>query len=123
MNHWKMMVQHTCISRARYEKLICLENKLIMNIVSLPKYEKVYDSKKDGESYITAQNLIANNLLKFSLLWIEPPFRNELVEWVEFWLDTEKIKYLVGIIWKYNHQNEVQLNKSLTNLINTLNKK
>jgi hypothetical protein len=39
-----------------------------MNIVSPPKYEKVYDSKEDGENYITAQNLIANNLLKSSLL-------------------------------------------------------
>jgi len=116
----KMMVQHTCISRARYERGICLENKLIMNIVSPPKYRKVYNNKEDWENFQEYNDILANSLIKSPVLSIEPPFTNELVEGVEFWLDTEKIEYLVGIIWKYNHQNEVQLNKSLTNLIQTI---
>jgi len=116
----KMMVQHTCISRARYERGICLENKLIMNIVSPPKYRKVYDNKADWDHFREMNDILANNLIKSPVLNVEPPFTNELIEGVEFWLDTEKIEYLVGVIWKYNHQNEVQLNKSLNSLINRL---
>lgn len=109
----KMMVQHTCISRARYERGICLENKLIMHIVSPPKYEKVYNSKEQWEKYKAYNKNLADGLVNSPLLNIEPGYKEELVEWEEFWFDMEKIEYLVSIIGKYNHQNEVQLNKNL----------
>lgn len=113
----KMLIKNTCIAKARYEKWVELEHKFLQNIISPPKFEKVYNSQEEYENYIIEKKR-ANEMFDIDILWpAEPSYTMQKVEWNAFDYDTEKIEYLINIIWKYNYQNEVRLNKNITSLL------
>lgn len=116
----KMLIKNTCIAKARYEKWVELEHKFLQNIVNPPKYEKVYDSQDEYENYIVEKER-ANDMFNMDLLWpAEPSYTMQKIEWNIFDYDMEKIEYLINIIWKYNYQNEVRLNKNITSLLSVI---
>jgi hypothetical protein len=60
-------------------------------------------------------------MFELDLLWpAEPSYTMQKVDWNAFDYDMEKIEYLINIIWKYNYQNEVRLNKNITSLLSVV---
>ena len=113
----KMLIKNTCIAKARYEKWVELEHKFLQNIISPPKYEKVYNSQKEYEKYLIDKQRHSEMFELDILAPTEPSYTMQKVEWNIFDYDMEKIEYLINIIWKYNYQNEVRLNKNITSLL------
>lgn len=114
----KMLVKNTCIVKSRYEKWIELENKLLQHILRPSKYEKVYKSKEEYENYIKNKQISLGIYDMDILSPTEPEYNLIKIDWDNFDYDTEKIEYLINVVWKYNYQNEVRFNKNILDLIN-----
>ena len=113
----KMLVKSTCIAKSRYEKWVNLEDKLLQNIITPPKYEKVYKSQEKYEEYLVAKERHSEMFELDLMAPTEPEYTMQKIEWSLFDYDTEKIEYFINIIWKYNYQNEVRLNKNISSLL------
>jgi len=116
----KMLVKNTCIAKSRYEKWVNLEYQLMQNIIRPPRYEKVYNSSEEYENYIIEKQK-SEDIFEMNVFTpTEPEYSIQKIEWDIFDYDTEKIEYLVSIIWKYNYQNEVRLNKNILDLLSLI---
>lgn len=113
----KMLVKSTCIAKSRFEKWVELEHNLMQHIINPPRYEKVYNSQNEYENYIIEKKK-SNEMFDLDFISpAEPAYKMKKVEWNIFEYDMDKIEYLINIIWKYNYQNEVRLNKNITDLL------
>jgi len=113
----KMLIKNTCIAKSRFEKWVELEHNLMKHIINPPRYEKVYNSQNEYENYIIEKKK-SNEMFDLDFVSpAEPAYTMKKVEWNIFEYDMVKIEYLINIIWKYNYQNEVRLNKNITDLL------
>jgi hypothetical protein len=118
----KMLIRNICISKARFEKWVMLEDKLLKNIINPTKYNKVYKNKTAWEKYLIEKKE-AEEKSYLDVFWpTEPDFYIEKQTWEDFELDLKKLDYLINTIWKYNHQNETRLNKGVLWLLHLLKK-
>ena len=119
----KILIMNICISEARYERGVTLEYELLKSIVEPSRVEKVYDSEKEYDNYVNESHCMNDAFENLNVfLPQEPSYIYQKVEWWKFEYDLEKVQYLTDVIWKYNYQNEIRLNKNITSLLQFINR-
>lgn len=114
----KLLIKNICISKARYEKWIELEQNLINHIIKPSKIIKKYNSKKEYDKYqLELEEIRQENSIMLHLWVCEPDHNFEQRKWYDFDYDMKKLDYLVNVIWKYNHQNQLSYQKGIISLL------